>query len=158
MIFYFFSSTPKKITKAFLGSNDQIYFCDKYGDIYSFRPLGLSPQDVKFEAEQTMGNLATVKIFQPIKFDKKEYLFISDEYFRIKICRFPEIYEIIAIWIPFESMAKSMVVLQEGALILFRSEEKKYRVFWVRKENFEEAEFKGEELGFPERNLGDFQE
>ncbi len=77
-----------------------------------------------------MGNLATIKIFEIIEFmkenaQKSRYLFIADEYHRIKICRFPEVYDIISIWIPFEYVVRSIVNFRDRLLILFRSEEEK---------------------------------
>lgn len=133
-------------------------FCDKYGDIFTFNPNELNPNEVKFEAQQIMGNLATIKIFQVVNFPEKQFLLISDEYFRMKVCRFPEIYDILAIWIPFEFMAKSIAVFKEGVLILFRSEQKKFKVCWVLKENFNKPEFTYNEIEFPDRILEDFQE
>ena len=105
-----------------------------------------------------MGNLAMIKLFQIVQFYGKKYLLISDEYFRIKICRFPEIYDILSIWIPFEFIAKSSVVLNDGILLMCRSEEKKYRICWISHENFENPECVYSDILFPDRVLEEFQE
>lgn len=70
-----------------------------------------------------MGNLATITIFSRISFEKTEYLFLGDEYFRMKICRFPQIYEILSIWIPFERTPDSLALLSFGVVVLFRARE-----------------------------------
>lgn len=107
----------------------------------------IKPEEFKFESTQTMGNLATIKIFQTIKFSKftKKYLFIADEYYRIKICRYPEIYEIISIWIPFECIARSMINFHRHILVLFKSEEEKplnkYKLCSIEEKDIENQNF-----------------
>lgn len=41
----------------------------------------------------------------------------------MKICKFPEIYEILSIWIPFERTPVSLALLNSGVIILFKSGE-----------------------------------
>ena len=105
-----------------------------------------------------MGNLAVIKIFQIIKFPKdnnhsfQKYLFMADEYYRIKICRFPEIYDIISIWIPFEYVAKSLVNFSNKLLILFKSEEEntpgKYKICSIDRKDIENQDFICKEIKF----------
>lgn len=89
-----------------------------------------------------MGNLATIKVFAPIFFSQKSYLFISDEYSRIKICRFPEIYEILSIWIPYNGIVTSIINFKKSLLLLFEFEKNNPQLHFISEENIENEKFR----------------
>lgn len=98
-------------------------------------------KDANQPASHIMGNLATIKVFAPIYLSQKCYLFISDEYSRIKICRFPEIYEIISIWIPYNGIVTSIVNFKKSLLLLFEFEQKHPQLHFISEENIENEKF-----------------
>jgi hypothetical protein len=88
-----------------------------------------------------MGNLATIKVFTPILLAQKNYLLISDEYFRIKICKFPEIYDIVSIWIPFQGIVTSIINFKQSLLLLFEFEKNNPQIHCITEENIENEQF-----------------
>jgi hypothetical protein len=86
----------KKVTHAIYDSEaSKLFFCDKHGDVYS---INLLDKDQSVPPFLFFANMATYTHVQLLA-NKKELL-LCDNYFRLKLCHFPNIYDLISIMQP----------------------------------------------------------